>query len=93
MVRTTRNAVFLAGGPRRQADPTDQEFVKRGGDRKSESIKVSNTDFDKKPGSERNSKPGTLRRLARTRPDLLARIEAGELSPCFCSVRYTAIQA
>ncbi len=66
---------------RRQTDPASPEFVKRGGDRKSEGIKVSNTDFDRKSSpKERNSKPGTLRRLARSRPDLLARVESGELS-------------
>ena len=65
----------------RQTDPASPEFVKRGGDRKSEGIKVSNTDFDRKSSpKERNSKPGTLRRLARSRPDLLARVESGELS-------------
>ena len=39
---------------------------------------VSNT--DNSSSSERNSKPGTLRRLARSHPDLLARVESGELS-------------
>ena len=69
---------------RRQTDPASPEFVKRGGDRKSEGIKVSNTDFDRKSSpKERNSKPGTLRRLARTRPDLLARIEAGNRPMAF----------
>ena len=61
--------------------PASPEFVKRGGDRKSEGIKVSNTYFYRKSSpKERNSKPGTLRRLARSHPDLLARVESGELS-------------
>lgn len=72
----TKAAVAIA---RRQTDPASPEFVKRGGDRKSEGIKVSNTDFDRKSSpKERNSKPGTLRRLARSRPDLLARVESGD---------------
>lgn len=59
---------------RAQADPESPEYVKPKG-RKAKSLNVSNTD-----NSERNSTPGTLRRLARTRPELLARVEAGELS-------------
>ncbi len=71
----------LAGRPwcahaRRQADPEDPEFVKPKG--RKEKVNGSNT--TNLPNTERHSKPGTLRRLARTRPDLLARIEAGELS-------------
>ena len=70
---------------RRQTDPASPEFVRRGGDRKSEGIKASNTSFDnEKPSNTRNKgsvdKPGTLRRLARSHPDLLARVESGELS-------------
>jgi hypothetical protein len=38
---------------------------------------VGNTN---KSEHERSSKPGILRRLARSRPDLLDRIEAGELT-------------
>ena len=74
----TKAAVAIA---RRQTDPASPEFVKRGRDRKSEGIKVSNTYFYRKSSpKERNSKPGTLRRLARSHPDLLARVESGELS-------------
>ncbi|SDX68403.1 hypothetical protein [Thiocapsa roseopersicina] len=71
-------AVELA---RRQADPEAEEFVRRGGDRRSDETKVSNTDIDRLSASERNSNPGILRRLARSRPDLLDKVETGELSP------------
>ena len=58
----------------RQTDPTSKEFVKPKG-RKQKDENGSNT-----TNSERHSKPGTLRRLARSHPDLLARVESGELS-------------
>lgn len=67
-------AVALA---RRQTDPEDPAFVDPAG-AKGIGKRVSNTDA--LPRAERNSKPGTLRRLARSRPDLLARVETGELS-------------
>ena len=71
-------AVDLA---RRQADPEAEEFVKRGNPigANQHTGKVSNT--DNSSASERNSNPGILRRLARSRPDLLGRVETGELSP------------
>jgi hypothetical protein len=62
---------------RRQTDPASPEFVKPEG-AKGIGRRVSNTDA--LSGTDRNSKPGTLRRLARSRPDLLARVESGELS-------------
>jgi len=74
------NIIAMVQIARRQADPEDAEYVKRGGDRRSEGIKVSSTRPSPKSASERNSISGTLRRLARSRPDLLARVESGELS-------------
>lgn len=60
---------------RRQTDPEAPEFVRQG----------KRTDLNQLPSNTRKlngsvDKPGTLRRLARSRPDLLNRIEAGELS-------------
>ncbi len=46
---------------RRQTDPEDREFIKRGGDRKSEGIKVSNSDFDKKTVKLRSNAPAARR--------------------------------
>lgn len=70
----TKAAVAIA---RRQTDPASPEFVKPEGGRPKKKT-VSNT--NSLSGSERVSKPGTLRRLSRSRPDLLARVESGELS-------------
>ena len=67
-------AVDLA---RRQADPEAEEFVAQGV-RTDLKEPVGNTD---KLKHERSSNPGILRRLARSRPDLLGRVETGELSP------------
>lgn len=53
---------------RRQADPEDPEFVRPQGGRKPDNETASNT--KRLRGSV--DKPGTLRRLARSRPDLLA---------------------
>ena len=61
---------------RRQADPADPEFVRPQGGRKPDNETTSNT--KRLRGSV--DKPGTLRSLARSRPDLLERYEAGELS-------------
>lgn len=70
----TKAAVAIA---RRQTDPADPEFVRHGGNRRGEGFKIGNTKLERESA---NSKPGTLRRLSRSRPDLLARVESGELS-------------
>jgi hypothetical protein len=63
----------------RQTDPTSKEFVDPAGAAvKGKGKRLSNT--EPLSQSEMNSKPGTLRRLARSHPDLLARVESGELS-------------
>ena len=61
----------------RQTDPESPEFVRPEG-AKGIGKRVSNTNA--LSNRDRNSKPGTLRRLARSHPDLLARVESGELS-------------
>lgn len=72
----TKAAVAIA---RRQTDPASPEFVDPAGAAvKGRGKRLSNTEALSQ--SEMNSKPGTLRRLARSRPDLLARVESGELS-------------
>ena len=72
----TRAAVAIA---RRQTDPASPEFVDPAGAAvKGRGKRLSNTEALSQ--SEMNSKPGTLRRLARSHPDLLARVESGELS-------------
>lgn len=64
---------------RRQTDPESPEFVDPAGAAvKGKGKRGSNT--TPLSDSEKKSKPGTLRRLARSRPDLLARVESGELS-------------
>jgi hypothetical protein len=61
---------------RKQIDPESDEFVTQG----------KRTDLEhrvntaKSRNDERNTKPGILRRLARERPDLLDRVEVGELT-------------
>lgn len=68
---------------RRQADPEDPEFVKRGNPTGANQHRSGNdlNAINSKPRKHHpGDKPGTLRRLARTRPDLLERYEAGELS-------------
>lgn len=71
--------------PRRQADPADPEFKSpNGGAPKGNTNaardKTTNSNTGRCKQRDDASKPGTLRRLARSRPDLLARIEAGELT-------------
>ena len=68
---------------RRQVDPASQDYVKpEGGAPKGNrnAAKGETTVVNHKTQSDRNRNPGTLRRIARVRPDLLARIESGELS-------------
>ena len=70
----TKAAVAIA---RRQADPESNEFVDPAGAAvKGKGKRPSNT----RPLNGSVDKPGTLRRLARSHPDLLARVESGELS-------------
>ncbi len=64
---------------RRQTDPESGDFVDPKGGRPAKET-VTNNDGYSSPESARKNKPGTLRRLARSRPDLLNRIEAGELT-------------
>ena len=65
----TKAAVAIA---RRQTDPASPEFVDPAGAAvKGKGKRGSNT--TPLSDSEKKSKPGTLRRLARSRPDLLAR--------------------
>jgi len=72
----TKAAVAIA---RRQTDPASPEFVDPAGAAvKGKGKRGSNT--TPLSDSEKKSKPGTLRRLARSHPDLLARVESGELS-------------
>ena len=66
----------MVASARRQTDPASPEFVKPQGGRKPNDETASNT--KRLRGSV--DKPGTLRRLARSHPDLLARVESGELS-------------
>ncbi|CRI63749.1 hypothetical protein THIOKS11520005 [Thiocapsa sp. KS1] len=68
-------AVELA---RRQVDPEAEEFVdpKGAAAPKGERVGITNPLEETK-----NSNPGILRRLARSRPDLLDKVETGELSP------------
>lgn len=72
----TKAAVAIA---RRQTDPASPEFVKQG-----TRTDLGKHDLNKiKSGKRANhpgDKPGTMRRLARSHPDLLARVESGELS-------------
>ena len=67
----------MVASARRQTDPASPEFVRHGGNRRGEGFKIGNTKLERESA---NSKPGTLRRLARSHPDLLARVESGELS-------------
>ena len=60
---------------RRQTDPASKEFVKRG--RPKKGVSFGNT---KQFKVEANSAPQIRRTLARSYPDLLARVESGELS-------------
>lgn len=68
-----------ADDARRQTDPEDKEFIDpKGAAVKGKGKRVIN--HNALSGSDRANNPGTLRRLARTRPDLLSRIERGEVS-------------
>lgn len=71
-------AAEQAAKARAQADPESGEFVNPKGGRPKKDETVSNAYGCS--DSERNSKPGILRRLARERPDLLERFERGELT-------------
>ncbi|CRI62868.1 hypothetical protein THIOKS11020004 [Thiocapsa sp. KS1] len=64
-------AVDLA---RRQADPDAEEFVAQGVRTDLKEHRVNATKLN-----DRNQQPGILRRLARSRPDLLGKVETGDL--------------
>ena len=67
----------MVASARRQTDPASPEFVDPAGAAvKGKGKRPSNT----RPLNGSVDKPGTLRRLARSHFDLLARVESGELS-------------